>query len=160
MPTLETAIVYPGQVLLEGTNLSEGRGTTRPFEQFGAPWIDGYVLTRELNALNLPGVRFREAWFTPTFSKHQGQRCGGCQIHVTDRRSYQSLATALFIINAIRDRYPAQFQFHADYFDKAIGTSTVRTALESGTDVKEIVQGFKRSLDDFSLLRRPYLLYH
>jgi uncharacterized protein YbbC (DUF1343 family) len=159
LPSLEAAIVYPGQVLLEGTNLSEGRGTTRPFEQFGAPWIDGYELARQLNALNLPGVKFREAWFTPTFSKHQGQLCGGCQLHVTDRRRYRPLATALFILKAIRDQYPARFEFHASYFDKAIGTSAVRTALESGTDVKEIVRRFKPGLDDFARLRRPYLLY-
>ena len=159
MPSLETATVYPGQVLLEGTNLSEGRGTTRPFEQFGAPWIDGYALAKELNALNLSGVKFRESWFTPTFSKYQGQRCGGCQLHVTDRRRYRPVATALFILKAIRERYPGEFQFHAEYFDNAIGTSAVRTALESGIDVKEIVRRFTPGLDDFSRLRRRYLLY-
>ena len=81
MPTLDTATVYPGQVLLEGTNLSEGRGTTRPFEFFGAPWIDGFVLAKKLNELHLPGVKFREVWFTPTFSKFKGELCGGCQLH-------------------------------------------------------------------------------
>ncbi|HAV42315.1 MAG TPA: DUF1343 domain-containing protein, partial [Acidobacteria bacterium] len=93
MPTLETAAVYPGQVYLEGTNLSEGRGTTRPFELFGAPWIDGWELSRKLNSLDLPGVIFREAWFTPTFSKYQGERCGGCQLHVIDRESFQPFLT-------------------------------------------------------------------
>lgn len=159
MPSLDTATVYPGQVLLEGTNVSEGRGTTRPFEQFGAPWIDGYELTRQLNALDLPGVRFREAWFTPTFSKHQGLRCGGCQLHVTDRRRYRPVATTLFIIREIRARYPAEFQFHAKYFDNLMGTSDVRTGLEGGMDVKEIVRRFKRGLNDFAELRRCYLLY-
>src|SRR5512137_69271 len=90
MPTLDTAIVYPGLVALEGTNLSEGRGTTKPFELFGAPWIDGHALAAKLNGLGLPGVRFREAWFTPSFSKFQGQLCGGCQIHVTDRGAFRS----------------------------------------------------------------------
>ncbi|RPI99280.1 MAG: DUF1343 domain-containing protein, partial [Candidatus Aminicenantes bacterium] len=85
MPTLDTATVYPGLVAIEGTNMSEGRGTTRPFEQFGAPWIDANELAARLNALALPGVRFREAWFTPWFSKFQGELCGGCQVHVTDR---------------------------------------------------------------------------
>ena len=102
MPTPDTAAVYPGQVLLEGTNLSEGRGTTRPFELFGAPWIDGYVLTRELNALALPGVAFREAWFTPTFSKFAGERCGGCQIHVVAREEFRAVATTLAILETIR----------------------------------------------------------
>ncbi|MBI5387098.1 MAG: DUF1343 domain-containing protein [Verrucomicrobia bacterium] len=159
LPTLEAAVVYPGQVLFEGTNLSEGRGTTRPFELFGAPWIDGYDLAKDLNALGLPGVKFREAWFTPTFSKHQGKLCGGCQLHVTDRRAYRSVATTLHIIRAIKKRYPAQFEFHAAYFDKVAGAASVRTALESGEPVEAIVSGFKKGLDDFGKLRLPYLLY-
>lgn len=159
LPTLDTATVYPGQVLLEGTNLSEGRGTTRPFELFGAPWIDGYELTRALNALNLPGVTFREAWFTPTFSKHQGGLCGGCQIHVTDREAFAPIATTLHLMQVIRRRYPEQFEFHADYFDKVMGTSSVRTALTNGVPVVEIVRGFQSGLDEFTRLRRSYLLY-
>lgn len=159
LPTLDTAIVYPGQVLLEGTNLSEGRGTTRPFELFGAPWIDGYELTRALNALNLPGVVFREAWFTPTFSKHQGKLCGGCQIHVTDRGAFEPIATTLHLLQVIRQRYPAEFEFHADYFDKVMGTCSVRTALTKGVPVAEIVSGFLAGLDEFARLRRSYLLY-
>ncbi|MCX7975154.1 MAG: DUF1343 domain-containing protein, partial [Candidatus Aminicenantes bacterium] len=89
MPTLDTATVYPGQVLFEGTNVSEGRGTTKPFELCGAPWIDGYELAKKMNSLNLPGVRFREAWFTPTFSKYRGELCGGVQIHVFNRDLFQ-----------------------------------------------------------------------
>ena len=159
LPTLDTGTVYPGQVLLEGTNLSEGRGTTRPFELFGAPWIDGYELTRALNALNLPGVTFREAWFTPTFSKHQGRLCGGCQIHVTDRQAFAPIATTLHVLQVIQRLYPAEFEFHAEYFDKVMGTSTVRTALTNGVPVTEIVDGFQSGLDEFSRLRRSYLLY-
>ncbi len=159
LPTLETATVYPGQVLFEGTNLSEGRGTTRPFEQFGAPWIDGYELARRLNALGLPGVQFREAWFTPTFSKHQGQLCGGCQIHVTDRQRYRSVATALHIIKTVREMYPDQFQFHAAYFDKELGTTEVRLAIERGVEVTEIVRRLQPDLAEFARQRRPYLLY-
>src|SRR3954463_2962159 len=101
MPTLDTATVYPGQVLFEGTNLSEARGTTKPFELFGSPWIDGYVLARELNALAPPGARFREAWFTPTFSKFAGQRCGGCQLHVTDRNVFRPVATTLAMLEVV-----------------------------------------------------------
>ncbi|HOI45455.1 MAG TPA: DUF1343 domain-containing protein, partial [Candidatus Aminicenantes bacterium] len=123
MPTLQTATVYPGQVFLEGTNVSEGRGTTRPFETFGAPWIDGHALVRKLNDLSLAGLTFREAWFTPTFSKFQGMLCGGAQIHVTDRNRFRSFESALHIIRTIRDMYPASFEFHEDYFDKIMGTS-------------------------------------
>ena len=159
MPTLDTAMVYPGQVYFEGTNVSEGRGTTRPFELFGAPWINGYALAAKLNALGLPGAAFREAWFTPTFSKFQGQLCGGCQVHVTDRSSYRSFATALHVIKAIRDMYPDKFEFHKDYFDKIMGTSKVREALEAGQTVPAVLEGLKPGIAAFAELRKPYLLY-
>jgi uncharacterized protein YbbC (DUF1343 family) len=159
MPTLDTATVYPGQVYLEGTNVSEGRGTTRPFELFGAPWIDGYALAKRLNALGLPGVVFREVWFTPTFSKFQGQLCGGAQVHITDRTAYRSVEAALHVIKTIRDAYPDKFEFYKEYFDKIMGTSKVREALEKGTSVQEIVAGFKTGLEEFKALRKPYLLY-
>ncbi len=159
MPSLDTATVYPGQVYLEGTNISEGRGTTRPFELFGAPWIDGHELAKKLNGLHLPGVVFREAWFTPTFSKFQGELCGGAQLHVTDRRVYQSVGTALQIIQAVRGAYPDKFRFHPDYFDKIMGTSSVRKDLENGVQVGEIMAGMQKKLEKFIVLRRPYLLY-
>jgi uncharacterized protein YbbC (DUF1343 family) len=159
MPTLETATVYPGQVLWEGTNVSEGRGTTKPFEIFGAPWIDGYQLTKKLSDLFLPGVRFREAWFTPTFSKYSGELCSGVQIHVTDRNRYRPLESTLYIIKTIMDMYPEYFKFHADYMDKITGTSKVREALEKGLDVKDILKNFEEPLNNFSKLRKPYLLY-
>lgn len=159
MPTLETATVYPGQVYFEGTNLSEGRGTTRPFEIFGAPWIDGFELTRTLNALKLPGVVFRETWFTPTFSKFKDERSGGCQVQVLDRNAYQPLATTLHIIQTVRTMYPDKFQFHSHYFDKTMGTAKVRQALEKGTPVAQIVATFQPGLAEFRSLRKPYLLY-
>ncbi len=159
MPTLETATVYPGQVMFEGTNVSEGRGTTKPFELFGAPWIDGAALAAKLNALGLPGVIFREAWFTPAFSKFQGQLCGGCQLHVTDRALYRPFAAGLHIVKAIRDAYPDKFEFHKDYFDKVMGTPRVREAMESGTDIRAIVEGLEPGLAAFAELRKPYLLY-
>ncbi|MBI5382566.1 MAG: DUF1343 domain-containing protein [Opitutae bacterium] len=159
MPTLATATVYPGQVLLEGTNLSEGRGTTQPFELFGAPWIDGFDFTRRLNALGLPGVVFREAWFTPTFSKHQGQRCGGCQVHVTDRNVFRSVATTLLMLQEVIRAYPGKLEFHADYFDKVMGISAVRLALESGADVAPVIAGFQAGIDEFARMREQYLLY-
>jgi uncharacterized protein YbbC (DUF1343 family) len=159
MPTLDTATVYPGLVALEGTNLSEGRGTTRPFELFGAPWIDGNDLAARLNALALPGVRFREAWFTPSFSKFQGERCGGCQLHVTDRSAFRSVAAVLHIIKTVREMAPDKFAFHAGYFDKVMGTASVRTALEAGTDVATILANIQPGLDAFAALRKAYLLY-
>ena len=159
LPSLDSASVYPGQVIFEGTNLSEGRGTTKPFEMFGAPWIDGFVLAQALNALNLSGVKFREVWFTPTFSKFSGQQCGGCQLHVTDRNAYQSVATTLAILSVVKQLYGDKLEFHAAYFDKVMGTSSVREALERGEPVEKIVAGFKPGLDGFARLRQPYLLY-
>jgi uncharacterized protein YbbC (DUF1343 family) len=105
MPTLDTATVYPGMCLLEGTNLSEGRGTTRPFELFGAPFIDADALTRELNQLQLPGVQFRAAWFQPAFQKFAGELCDGAQLHVIDRNSFTPYRTAIEIIRTIRRMY-------------------------------------------------------
>jgi len=159
MPTLETAAVYPGQVYFEGTNVSEGRGTTRPFELFGAPWIDGYELAKKLNDLALPGVRFREAWFTPTFSKFEGLLCGGVQIHILDRNRYRPFETTLYIVKTIRDMYPENFRFHNDYFDKIMGSSKTREAIEKGTDIQQIVKSFEKELGNFSDFRKPYLLY-
>jgi uncharacterized protein YbbC (DUF1343 family) len=159
LPSLDSATVYPGQVIFEGTNLSEGRGTTKPFEMFGAPWIDGFVLAQALNTLNLPGVKFREVWFTPTFSKFSGQQCGGCQLHVTNRRAYQSVATTLAILSSVKHLYGDRLEFHAAYFDKVMGTSSVREALERGEPAEKIVAGFKPGLEEFARLREPYLLY-
>ncbi|MDH7513434.1 MAG: DUF1343 domain-containing protein [Clostridiales bacterium] len=159
MPTLDTALVYPGQVLFEGTNVSEGRGTTRPFELFGAPWIDGFELARRLRGLGLAGVEFREAWFTPWFSKYAGERCGGAQVYVTDRSAFRPLETALHIIKTIRDLYPDKFSFHSDYFDRIMGNSTVREAIERNAPVEEILAGFEDGLSKFAEMRKPYLLY-
>jgi len=159
MPTLDTATVYPGQVFIEGTNVSEGRGTTRPFEVFGAPWIDGDELTQRLKALALPGVAFREQWFTPTFSKFKEELCGGCQIHITDREAYRPLETALHVIATIQGMYPGLFRFHEDYFDKIMGTSKVREAIVRGVAVAEIVRGFEAGFREFEALRKPFLLY-
>jgi uncharacterized protein YbbC (DUF1343 family) len=111
MPTLDTATVYPGMCLLEATNLSEGRGTTRPFEIFGAPFIKPELLCPELNALRLPGAFFREVAFQPTFHKFAGELCGGAQLHATDRDKFQPFATAVEIIRHVRKCYPEQFEW-------------------------------------------------
>jgi uncharacterized protein YbbC (DUF1343 family) len=105
MPTLDTATVYPGMCLLEGTNLSEGRGTTRPFEIFGAPFIDAGIIARELNQQRLPGVYFREIYFQPTFQKHTGQICGGAQLHILDRGIFRPFDTAMTVIRVVRSMY-------------------------------------------------------
>ena len=111
IPTLATATVYPGMCLLEATNISEGRGTTRPFEIFGAPWVDPEAITSELNRRRLPGVYFRETFFQPTFHKFAGELCGGAQIHVTDRASFQPFATGVEVIRCIRRMYANYFQW-------------------------------------------------
>ncbi len=159
MPSLDTATVYPGQVFLEGTNVSEGRGTTRPFEFFGAPWINPKKITEKLNALHLPGIVFRESWFIPTFSKYQGESCGGVQIHVSDRDLYRPFESTLHIIATIKTLYPDEFKFHPEYFDNIMGTSKVREALKRGDRVEEIIESYQAELDNFSELRKPYLLY-
>jgi uncharacterized protein YbbC (DUF1343 family) len=159
LPTLDSSTVYPGQVIFEGTNLSEGRGTTKPFEMFGAPWIDGFVLAKKLNALDLPGVKFREVYFTPTFSKFKDEQCGGCQLHVTDRNNYNSVNTTLAILSVVKTLYGDKLEFHAQYFDRVLGTSSVREALERGESADKIVADFKPGLDEFAKLRAPYLLY-
>ena len=111
MPTLDTATVYPGMCLLEGTNVSEGRGTTRPFEIFGAPFIDAEALCHELNQLHLPGVFFRENHFQPGFQKFSGELCHGAQIHLTNREIFQPFTTGVKVIKRIREIYPNQFQW-------------------------------------------------
>ena len=111
MPTLDTATVYPGICLLEGTNVSEGRGTTRPFEIFGAPWIDPEKFCCELNALKLPGAYFREMFFQPAFQKFAGQLCGGSQLHVMNRSAFRPFETGLEVIRCIRRMYANHFQW-------------------------------------------------
>jgi len=157
--TLDTAIVYPGQVFLEGTNISEGRGTAKPFELFGSPWIASFELIKKLNKLDLPGIKFREASFIPTFSKHKGELCGGGQIHVVDRIHFKPFETTLFIIKTTMDMYPEDFKFFDEYFDKIMGTSTVREALKKGLKVEDIIKKYERVLTEFSDQRKPYLLY-
>ena len=109
MPTLDTATVYPGMCLLEATNISEGRGTTRPFEIFGAPFMDAETLSRELNNRKLPGVFFRGNYFQPAFHKFAGELCGGAQLHVLDRNTFRPFETGIEIIRCIRKLYPNSF---------------------------------------------------
>ncbi|HLU49533.1 MAG TPA: DUF1343 domain-containing protein, partial [Planctomycetota bacterium] len=159
IPTVDIALIYAGMVLIEGTNLSEGRGTTRPFQLVGAPWIDGARLAEELRALELPGVLFREAWFTPTFSKHDGKACQGVEIHVTDRRAYRSVRTALEVIAAVRRFWPEDFRFRESGFDRLAGTAKLREALLAGTPPAEIESEWEASLEAWRKKHEGLLLY-
>lgn len=141
MPTLDTAIVYPGMCLLEGTNISEGRGTTRPFELFGAPFIDAERLIARLSDFRLPGVIFRPASFLPTFQKHAGKQCGGAQIHVTSRRAFKPFKTAVAILKAIRELWPDELKWKEPPYEYEIeklpidilaGSDSLRIGIDSG----------------------------
>ncbi len=165
MPTLDTAYVYPGTGLIEGTNLSEGRGTTKPFELLGAPFINSTELARELNKLKLKGVEFRAASFTPTFSKHSGVLTHGVQVHITDYDDFVPLETGLHIVKTVHDLYPEEFEFRAEdskgisFFDLLIGNGWVRDDIEAGKSVKQIKQKWERDLKGFLKVRSKYLLY-
>lgn len=162
MPTVATARVYPGTGLLEGTNVSEGRGTTLPFEMLGAPFVDAPTLARALDALQLPGVRFRPVWFTPTFSKFQGQACAGVQLHVTDVQAFRPVLTGVAVIKALHDLYPQQFQFlpgTPPFFDKLIGNDWLRPAIAEGEDLQALQDRWQPDLARFKALRARYLLY-
>lgn len=169
MPTLDTAIVYTGNCLFEGTNVSEGRGTTRPFEFIGAPFINSIDLAEKMNSLKLPGVEFRPVSFTPTFSKYgpvydsQGklktaaQACGGVQTYVVDRNKYNSVKTAIALLYTIRDMYPGDFQYRSDnYIDKLTGNSYVR---EGKYTLKELFKMIDEESKAFMNLVSKYYIY-
>jgi uncharacterized protein YbbC (DUF1343 family) len=168
MPTIETAIVYSGQCLLEGTNLSEGRGTTRPFELCGAPWLDAATAAAELNREKLPGVVFRPTWFQPTFQKHAGRRCGGVQLHILDRKLFQPVRTGLAILALMRTLSrqdfgwrsdPYEFVSHPIAIDLLFGSDRERRALESGQSWLDIASEWVREEQMFIERREPFLLY-
>lgn len=162
MPTPDTSLVYPGTALFEGTNVSEGRGTTRPFETIGAPFVDAEALAERMNALALPGVRFRPTWFTPTFSKHAGELCGGVQLYVTDRDAFRSVRTGLALLVAMRELYPDDFAFQPGeppFFDKLAGAGWVRQMILDGENADAIEARWQDGLRRFEALRREYLLY-
>lgn len=161
MPTLDTALVYPGQCLFEGTNLSEGRGTTRPFELIGAPYIKSWEVVDRVNKLQLPGAGFREAYFNPTFSKFAGKDVGGLQVYVTDRDAYDPIRTALSIIKETKEQYPTGFAWRSDnWIDKLMGTDKVRKGIDEGKSIDQIIADWQPGLAQFKELRNQYLLYH
>ncbi|MFC8954134.1 exo-beta-N-acetylmuramidase NamZ domain-containing protein [Streptomyces sp. NPDC057101] len=158
MPTPDTALVYSGTCLFEGTNLSEGRGTTRPFELLGAEGIDRRW-AEAANALGLPGVRFREAYFAPTFSKFQGKTVGGVQVHVHDRQSFDPVRTGIGLLVTARNSWSG-FAWRADHWiDKLTGSTRVRTLIDAGAGVDETVGAWQTDLTAFRAVRKEYLLY-
>lgn len=168
MPTNDTAVVYPGAVMIEGTELSEGRGTTRPFEILGAPYVEPGCLVDELKRDNLPGVLFRPMHFQPTFHKYAGRTCGGIQIHVIKRLTFNPVITGVAIVSAIRRLYPADFAWKQppyEYvydklpFDVINGTSRLREQIEADLPVAEISESWSKDLSEFRKLRDRYLLY-
>ncbi|QTN00514.1 DUF1343 domain-containing protein [Sediminibacillus dalangtanensis] len=165
MPTLDTALVYPGAALIEGTNVSEGRGTTKPFQLIGAPFINSTELAGALNDLKLPGVTFRAASFTPSFSKHSGELSNGVEIHVTDRDSFMPVETGLHLVKTIHDMYPDDFAFRAEnssgisFFDNLIGNGWIREAIENGQSVDEMKAEWQDDLEAFKEVREQYMIY-
>ncbi len=168
MPTLETAIVYPGMCLLEGTNLSEGRGTTRPFELFGAPFVEPQRLREELQSYALPGVNFRPCTIEPTFEKHAGRRCGALQLHVEDRLTFDSYRTGLAILVAARKLYSRDFAWRTEMYeyrddvpaiDLLTGDPAVREAIDSGCDIAAVTDIACKTPSTFNSGRPAALLY-
>ena len=166
MPQLITATVYPGMCFIEGTNLSEGRGTTLPFEVAGAPWLDGYRLAVTLNHLDLPGVRFRPVHFVPSASKHTGEACQGVQMHVLDRTALRAVTTGLHVIAACRAQDPERFAFLASswegrppHFDLLAGSAALRDGLSLGYDVAGLTGNWAGYEKAFRARRAPHLLY-
>ena len=168
LPTPDSCDVYPGMVLVEGTNLSEGRGTTKPFELFGAPYVEPYALARAVEGELGPGVVLRPCWFEPTFQKHQGVVCGGGQLHVTDRNAVRSVRTTVALLRACRALAPTDFDWRPPPYeyeevlapiDILWGHTGLREGVDSGAAVDEIMAGIDAEIADFEASVRPYLLY-
>jgi uncharacterized protein YbbC (DUF1343 family) len=168
IPTLDSATVFPGTVHLEGTQMSEGRGTTRPFELIGAPYIDPAKYRRELDAYGFAGAHFRACSFQPTFQKHAGQACGGVQIHVTNRAEFEPVSAGVAAVKVAHDLYPEQFLwkeppyeyvYDLNPFDVIAGTASLREALERGDSLDVIKDSWEKNLAAFRDEREKYLLY-
>jgi len=168
MPTVDTAAVYPGMCLLEGTNLSEGRGTTRPFEIFGAPWLDGPALAEALQAEELPGVLFRPCAFMPTWDKHKGVRCFGVQLHVTDLKTFLPVRTGVACVALARAQNVASFAWrtekyefvdHLPAIDLLAGSGSMRAALEAGQSAAEVCASWDAEVRHYRTAREAALLY-
>ncbi len=160
MPTTDTVNVYPATGLFEGTNLSEGRGTTKPFQLIGAPYIKAHDYANELNELELPGVAFRAASFTPTFSKHAGKLTHGVEVYVTDPVRFESTRTGIAMIQTAHDMYPDDFEFLAnDFITKLTGNAYVKDMILEGAPLEDILMKIENERDAFLPIRKEYLLY-
>ena len=168
IPTFETTIVYPGAVLFEGTNVSEARGTTKPFELCGAPWVSPEPFCDALNQRKLPGVHFRPHAFEPVFQKHAKTSCGGCQIHVTDRSVFRPVETGITLIEAFRNAGPDQFKWRTEPYeyefikppiDIMFGSARLREGLEAGRTATDLAREWTEEVGTFKALRAEYLLY-
>jgi len=168
MPTLDTAIVYPGTVLFEGTMLSEGRGTTRPFELIGAPWIDGDQFAARMNAVGLKGVHFRPAIFEPTFQKHARATCGGCQIHVTSRAEFAPVQAGVSLLREFYGAASKQFKWRDPPYeyehdkmpiDILAGSPKLRQQIERQVPLDDIVASWGAGEAEFAATRRTFMLY-
>lgn len=166
LPTLDAMTLYPGACLIEGTNLSEGRGSTKPFEYIGAPWIDAPRLADQMNDLDLDGARFRPVYFVPTFSKHQGQLCAGLQLHVTDREVLQPVAMIVNLLQVLIANYPGEFAWRAPWaagskapIDLLCGGVAVREHLDARRPLAELIASWQPGIEAFLRMRRKYLLY-
>jgi len=168
MPTLDSAIVYPGTVLFEGTMLSEGRGTTRPFELIGAPWLDSEPLAARMNRVGLSGVYFREATFEPTFQKHARATCGGCQIHVISRQEFEPVKAGVSLMRECYGSAPSRFKWREPPYeyehdkmpiDILAGSPRLREQIEQQVPIEEIAGSWSPGVAEFEDLRKPYLLY-
>lgn len=168
--TLDTAFIYPGTCLVEGTNVSEARGTVKPFEMIGAPWINGIELSRELNSRKLPGVLFRPVYFSPLMDKYKDKRCEGVQFHITDKEAFLPVLSALTLLEIIIKLYPHSFEWgkaeeevsfseHHFFFDLLCGTDKIRKGLIKGEKAEDIVKSWKDELLNFERKREKYLLY-
>ena len=164
LPTLDAVTLYPGTCLVEGTSVSEGRGTTRPFELVGAPWIDPFALAEDLGARRIPGVRFRPVYFTPTFSKHAGVSCGGVQVHVVDRLALRPVALGLHLLVALRSQDPRSFSWRQNsdgryVIDLLYGTDRLRRSMEEGLSASDLAAASAADVADFERRRADVLLY-
>jgi uncharacterized protein YbbC (DUF1343 family) len=166
MPTVNTATVYPGMCLIEGINVSEGRGTDKPFEKIGAPWIDGAALAATLNAAKLPGVKFEPVTFTPveipgvaSNPKHKEKLCGGIWVNVTDKKKFEAVRTGISVVHAIHSLYKDSLVFRERGFDRLAGTPVIRQMIQAGKSVKEIEQTWSKELRQFTQARKKVLLY-
>jgi len=168
IPVPDTTTVFPATVHIEGTQLSEGRGTTKPFEFVGAPYIDAEDFAEALAGFNFPGVYFRACGFMPTFQKHAQQACGGVQIHVTDREAFEPVSAGIAIVKTAFDMYgeqfrwkdpPYEYEYDRNPFDLIAGTSLVREAIERGDSLESISASWQPRLDEFKSTRRAFLLY-